>query len=387
MKRVTIVQPSLAKYRAPVYRALAQRPGVDLHVIYAQRADIPNIDPDGFSASFEPLRRVRIGHETMLWHGAQLSYATRQHSDVLILSWDVHYASLIPALLRARANGVATVLWGHGYSKRERRWRAWLRTVPARIGDTLLFYSENPARDYIEKYGFPPHRVVVAPNALDQASMESACAAWSAMPDQLARFKEKNGLVGKRVVLFCSRLSKENRVDLLLLATAELKKSFPNVRVIIVGSGADESNLCRLASELKLIEHIRFIGAIYDEMELAPWFLSADVYCYPENIGLSLLHAFGYALPVVTSDKREAHNPEIEALRPYQNGLLYRHGDHRSLTDCLHQLFTDEALRKGMAAEAKRTITEIFTLEKMVDGFVNAIEISLSDKGGTFNGY
>ena len=40
------------------------------------------------------------------------------------------------------------------------------------------------------------------------------------------------------------------------------------------------------------------LGSIYDEIELAPWFLTADAFVYPENIGLSILHAFGYGLPV-----------------------------------------------------------------------------------------
>lgn len=377
MTRVTIVQPSLAKYRVPVYTALAQRPGVDLQVIYAQSAGIPNVTPDGFFARFEPLQTVRIRAGHMLWHGAQIRYATRERSDVLILSWDVHYASLIPALLRAKANGVATILWGHGYSKRERPWRAWLRQAPARLADTLLFYSENPARTYREKYGFDPGRVVVAPNALDQAPMEAARAAWLGMPDELGRFKETNGLVGQRTILFCSRLVRENRVDLLLRATAEIRKTIQNVRVFIVGSGEDEANLRCLVDELNLGEHIRFVGAIYDEMKLAPWFLSADVYCYPENIGLSLLHSFGYALPVVTSDRREAHNPEIEALRPNQNGLLYRHGDHAALAETLRTLLANETQRNALAKEAQRTVTEKFSLEHMVDGFAKAIELSV----------
>lgn len=154
MTRVTIVQPSLAKYRVPVYKALAPTPGVDLQVIYAESTGIPNVAPDGFAANFHPLHLARIGPGHMLWHGAQLSHATREHCDVLILSWDVHYASLIPALLRAKANGVTTILWGHGYSKRERPWRAWLRQIPARLADTLLFYSENPARTYTRQVWF-----------------------------------------------------------------------------------------------------------------------------------------------------------------------------------------------------------------------------------------
>ena len=38
------------------------------------------------------------------------------------------------------------------------------------------------------------------------------------------------------------------------------------------------------------------------------------VVCYPVNIGLSLLHAFGFGLPVVTGNDIGSHNPGIETL-------------------------------------------------------------------------
>lgn len=96
-----------------------------------------------------------------------------------------------------------------------------------------------------------------------------------------------------------------------------------------------------------------------------------------ENIGLSLLHAFGYGLPVVTSDRLDAQNPEIEALRPSQNGLLYRHGDFKALAESLRELLTNEALRNALSKEAQRTVTEDFSLERMVDGFDKAIQLSV----------
>lgn len=378
MTRVTIVQPSLAKYRVPVYKALATRPGIDLRVVYAESDGIPNVSPDGFTAEFQPLHVARLGPGHMLWHSAQLSHATREQCDVLILSWDVHYASLVPALLRARANGVATVLWGHGYSKRERPWRAQLRQLPARLADVLLFYSDGPARTYVERHGFRQDRVAVAHNALDQSAMEAARSAWMANPADLAAFKQNNGLAGRPTILFCSRLDRANRVDLLLRAAAIINKAIPDVRLVVIGAGEAESELRRLAQELGLGHSVDFLGAVYDEMKLAPWFLSADVYCYPENIGLALLHAFGYGLPVVTSDKLDAQNPEIEALHPQLNGLLYRHGDPVALSDALSELLANRALRERLSKEAQRTVREEFSLGRMVDGFEMAIELSIN---------
>lgn len=378
MTRVTIVQPSLAKYRVPVYRALAKRSGINLRVVYAQSNGIPNVLPEGFAAEFQPLYVARLGLGHMLWHGAQINHAAREHCDVLILSWDLHYASLVPALLRARANRVATILWGHGYSKRESPWRARLRQLPARLADVLLFYSDAPARTYVEKYGFKQSRVAVARNSLDQSIMEAARIAWLSDPSGLTAFRETNGLAGRPTILFCSRLDRANRVDLLIMATAIIKRTISDVRVVVIGAGEAESELRHLAQKLELVDNVVFLGAIYDEMGLAPWFLSADVFCYPENIGLSLLHAFGYGLPVVTSDKLDTQNPEIEALRTFNNGVLYRHGDHVSLSNALSELLTNRPFRERLSRAAQHTVREDFSLERMVDGFERAIKLSVN---------
>jgi len=171
-----------------------------------------------------------------------------------------------------------------------------------------------------------------------------------------------------------SRLLYENRVDLLLHAAAHLvSDGFQDLSVVVIGAGSDEARLKALASRLGITQQLRMPGAIYDEMELAPWFLSADVYCYPVNIGLSVLHAFGYGLPVVTSNNIDAHNPEIEALEDGKNGLLYQDGSTRALAAALNRVLNDRALCKHMKARASETVADRFSLPTMVDGFECAI--------------
>ena len=68
--RVTVVQPSLAAYRAPVYRELAARPGIDLELLYATAPRIPNVEPEGFVGHHAPMRRLKLGPRHALWHPA-----------------------------------------------------------------------------------------------------------------------------------------------------------------------------------------------------------------------------------------------------------------------------------------------------------------------------
>jgi glycosyltransferase involved in cell wall biosynthesis len=371
--RLTVQQPALPKYRVPLFAELGRRLGAAVRILHGTSKDRPpSVVPAGFEAEAVPERQLCLGGRTFLWHQPQWSYATPTRSDVLVMNWNLNYASLVPGLLRARAAGVATILWGHGYSKREAGWRITARRRAARLASALLFYNHGAARAYLEA-GFDRERVFVALNALDQAPIQAARARWLGRPAALADFRRRQGIGDGPAILFVSRLDPDNRLDLLVRAAADLRRRRPSVRVLIVGDGPDGPHVRQLVRDLGLEGTVVLAGTIYDEEQLAPWFLSSAAFCYPANVGLSLLHAFGYGLPVVTSDRLAAHNPEIEAFRDGANGLLYRDGDVPSLVAALARLLAEPALADRLGVEALRTVRERFTLDNMVDGFAAAI--------------
>lgn len=378
--RVRLQQPSLRKYRVPVYRELASRPGLALRVLYGDQIDTGGAEPDGFHGEQVHLRTISLFRRTIMWHSPQWRCAIRADTDVLILSWNLHYASLIPALLRARANNVPTILWGHGYSKQEAGWRAWPREKVAGLATALMFYNHTAANRYIER-GWDPQRIFVALNALDQTPIQATRSHWLAHPEELAAFRREHRLDAGPVILFVSRFEPANRVDLLIRATAQLRSQHPTLQTIIIGKGEpEETRLKELATSLGVADCVRFPGAIYDEHALAPWFLSANVFCYPANIGLSILHAFGYGLPVVTSDDIASQNPEIEALRDGENGSLYRQGNVDHLVKTLDRLLSEPATTKKMSIAAHQTATQQFTMTNMVDGMETAVRYCANRK-------
>lgn len=368
--RVVYQQPACPAYRVPVYDELASRPGIGLTVVFATDPDLKNA-AEGRAWARPEQHRVLAGGR-LFWHSAQIRYATRSRADVLVMTWNTRYLSLVPGLLRARLSGVRTILWGHGYSKDEGTLRRWARRTVARLATAVQVYSHGAAADLVRQ-GLDPRRVHVALNALDQRPMREAAAAWRADPARLDAFRREKGLGDGPVVLFVSRLMADNRIDVLLRAVSRLAGRFPSMRCVIVGGGPDEQRLRGVAAELGVEGRVVFTGAIYGEMELAPYFLCASVFCYPVNIGLSLLHAFGYGVPVVTSDSVESQNPEIEALADGENGLLYRDGSMESLVETLARVMGDDALRRRLGEGALRTVTQRFTLSNMVDGMVGAI--------------
>ncbi len=374
--RLLVVQPALPRYRLAVYRELARRSGLDVLLWYGDEPAIKNARPEGFRAEMKPIVIRSVLGQQVRWHAAQLEAVSRDDVDVVVLGWSTRYLTLLPALRKARKRGLPIILWGHGYSKRESALRVWLRNRLARQATALLLYDQNTATRLVES-GYPQEQVFAAPNAIDLAPIQRAMEPYRSDPSLLADFRSQNDIAGRRVLIFVSRLYEENRVDLLIDAVGRVANTFPEVLAIVIGDGPDRDRLEARIAESGSSERVRMLGAIFDEQQLAPWMLSAEALVYPANIGLSLLHAFGYGLPVVTGDDLTAQNPEIVALKDRHNGCLFRGGDAESLADTLIQLLSDEELRDRLGAAALKTVTKHYNVVNMVDGMERAVRYAL----------
>jgi glycosyltransferase involved in cell wall biosynthesis len=376
--RVTIVQPSLAKYRVPVFRELARRPGIDLRVVYGSVKGLDNVDADGFEAIPSNRWQPAIFGQGLVFNRADWTYATRRWSDVIVFQWTPRSLSLVPAMLRARSAGVPRILWGHGYAKDERARRRGARKILTRFASALVFYEPTTREAYVRD-GWDASRAFVALNSLDHGPIEEARRCWLERPDQLDKFRQEHRIHGGPVILFVSRLHPNNRVDLLIRATAKLAAEIPGLKTVIIGNGlAEKARLETLARETNATDRVIFQNGIYDELKLAPWFLSASVFCYPAHVGLSLIHALWYGLPIVTSDNLAAQNPEVVALQNNVNGLLYEHGSAESLAVALRSILTNDKQRAAMADAARRSVEDKFTIRRMVDGLEAAVRYAQS---------
>lgn len=384
--RTALFQPLLPAYRVPVFTRLAAQPEVDLTLFVGQPArgsslgDVPA--PPGLTVRPAP----RHGWRDRLFLQPQALWAALGgRFDVLILPWVTREVHLLPTLALARARGLGTVVWGHGYSKAESARRRQTRNAIGRLAHTTLFYGRRAA-DRCVAEGFDPARVFVASNALDQAPIAAARAQWTA--PRVAAFAAERGWVPARAgggtLLFISRLEADKRVDLLLHALRHLRTLRPHARLVIIGDGAERAGLEALAAQLEVADAVTWVGAVYGEPALAPYCLAADLFAYPAAIGLSILHAFGYGLPVLTSDDLPAHNPEIEALVPGLNGGVYRDGDAVAFAEAAHTMLADDLGQARMSRAALATVQAPggYTVDRMVAGFVAAITTAQRLRGG-----
>lgn len=378
--RVAVVQPALPHYRVPFFDAVGAEPDLEL-TVYGGRnlGDYQEATPSTFELREAPQheKRTLLGLRIIQ---PRIQRVIEDDPDVIVLSWNARNRSVWEGVRLARKRNVPVLLWGHGYSKRPSRLRDWLRNHLGRAADGVILYSRTIGDRLARDYGYLQDRVFVAQNAIDQGPIRVARQAWEQSDGSLKSFQQHRGIDPDRTIIFVSRLYHDNGLDILFKALARIAKKDASVRVVVVGDGPGRAMLQKLARNLGVENRVVWTGAIYDEHDLAPWMLSSTLFCYPRNIGLSILHAFGYGLPVVTGDHIASHNPEIEALRPNENGLLVPDGDSAAFADAWMRLMSDHTLRKRMEHRALETVSNQYTLENMVVGFTEAVH---SVVGGT----
>jgi glycosyltransferase involved in cell wall biosynthesis len=120
-----------------------------------------------------------------------------------------------------------------------------------------------------------------------------------------ARFRQRFGLPADQpLLLYVGRVAHEKNIDFLLRMFARLRTSRPDAVLVIAGEGPAREHLGRLARELGIDSHVRFIGYLNRTRELPDCYAAGDVFVFAsrtETQGLVLLEAMAQGTPVVST--------------------------------------------------------------------------------------
>jgi alpha-1,6-mannosyltransferase len=119
---------------------------------------------------------------------------------------------------------------------------------------------------------------------------------------ELADLAFRRNLVGdQKMVVACTRLSKEKDPDFLLDIAAEFKQQKLPITLVIAGSGPMERQLYSRVAEDQL--PVKFLGFIQDSIQIAKILASSDVFLAVgpiETFGLAALESLACGTPVIS---------------------------------------------------------------------------------------
>lgn len=158
------------------------------------------------------------------------------------------------------------------------------------------------------------------------------------------------------------RLSPEKGHDVLIKAAGMLAGDLPGLHLLLVGEGPSRWHLEKMVCSLGMRERVHLPGHRGDVPDL----LSAtDIFVLPsrrEGLPLALLEAMASGLPVVAAEVGGCG----EVIEDGRNGLLVPPGRPDLLARAVRNLAQNEQLRRSLGSEARRTIEERFSVERMV---------------------
>lgn len=367
--RIRIFQPIVPEYRVPLFEGLAGR--------YGDRMEVWASPMQGSDASC-PMKGAlydyahtmrRLG--PLVW---QSGFCLRglQRGDVAVVCGDVHQLSSLYVALVAKCKGVKVVWWGHHKSASSRRLGVAIRLMLARwLSDAFLCYTGEGIR-YLRRHGFANVPVVATGNTIDLRPISLARQKWN--DEALREFENRKGLKDKKLILVCGVLRRKMKLDLLMEAFSSSKILQENVIVVVIGDGPEKVQYMARAKQLGVFDRFVWVEGTRDQDKLAPWFLSAKMFVYPGAIGLAIMHAFAYGLPVVTHGNAAHQMPEFEAMEDGETGLTYAENDVADLAAKIAELLGDEDKRRGMGGNARRIVENKYTMDAMVENFCAVID-------------
>jgi phosphatidyl-myo-inositol dimannoside synthase len=193
-----------------------------------------------------------------------------------------------------------------------------------------------------------------------------------------ARARARFGLPADApVVVSVSRLVPRKGMDVMIRAAAELRASFPDLEVVIAGTGRDRRRLERLVERSRA--PVRFLGRV-DDAELPALYGCADLFVMlcrsrwwgleQEGFGIVFLEAAACGVAQVAGRSGGSH----EAVVHGATGLVV--DDPRSVegaTQAMARLLGDDATREALGVAARRRAEQEFTYEVLAETLGSAI--------------
>jgi glycosyltransferase involved in cell wall biosynthesis len=200
-----------------------------------------------------------------------------------------------------------------------------------RSADSVVAVSYGVASELEREYGLDPERIGVAHTPVEIEHLPN-----------MARESPPLWPERRPVIVSVSRLTPQKNVALLLRALARVSEKSP-VSAVIVGAGAEQPGLRRLARDLG-VDAI-FTGADanpYRYMARADAFvLSSDF----EGFGVVLVEALSLGVPVISTD---CPSGPREILDSGEYGVLVSVGSTESLARALEEVLSDEQVRERL---------------------------------------
>jgi glycosyltransferase involved in cell wall biosynthesis len=368
------------KYRNDILFLLAEKYEYSIHVLTCGK--IENQILESTKLKYHSFLNLMPAKWKISFFPGAFLYLIKERPEAMLAINNISQLTEYFSFILCRMLGIKFIWWTHAYdhgpnrtmlkNKTLRHLRTSVSHYFLKKSDTIITFSEE-GKNYLVDCGISGKKIFCAPNTLNTQSMFELYRQLES-DNSRSKLKEFYGLPSDAsIVLFCGRLQKRKSIDLLIKAFS----TFENNRyyLLIVGDGPERFFLEALSEKLK-VKNVRFLGEIYDEKRLSQVFFISSIFVMPGAIGLSIVQAFSYRLPVITLEDLH-HGPEIQYFEKDYNGFMLKKGDYPGIAKKINELFSNKKLLEDFSANAFLTAQNKCNINETLKEINNAISYAL----------
>lgn len=204
--------------------------------------------------------------------------------------------------------------------------------------DRVIVCSRAMKSEIIGQWKTPSPKILVVPNGVDPARVNAG------------QGTPRGYQEGHRWLLFFGRLVPEKGIDLLLQAMVEVLKTYPDVRLAVLGSGPYRKDLEGEAERLEITKQVSFLGfARQPQRNL--WLAYSQAALFPsryEPFGIAALEAMAAGVPVIAAQVGGMADFIVDE----KNGLLVPPDHPLALADAIIRVLSDPAWAESLVEQA-----------------------------------
>ncbi len=273
--------------------------------------------------------------------------------DPHIVHAHLFHASVLVASLRRCGQARLLLSHQHGdhFLATGARFEELLDRLAGRRFDHVVGCSQSVEDFLLYRYGYAPARVSHVHNG------------WSGAP--LQRHPDP----ARHDVICVARLRAQKNHATLIDALARVRAEVPDVRLLLVGDGAEREAVRAHARRSGLDGSVELLGSVED---VWPLLAQAHVFVLPsryEPLGIAVLEAMAAGLPVVAS----AVGGLREIVQDGITGYLVPPGDAGALADRVTRLLQDTDLATEMGRRGRETAAN-YRIERAVERYERLYE-------------
>jgi len=178
----------------------------------------------------------------------------------------------------------------------------------------------------------------------------------------------RKNLAGKdeKIIVHTSNFRAVKRVADTIKTLELVRKKVP-AKLLLIGDGPERSECERLSRELKLYDHVKFLGKQEGLVEILN---SADLFLIPsqsESFGLAALEAMACGVPVISSSVGGL--PEL--IRHNETGFIAEIGDIPRMAKYAIDLLTNDKKHKLFSDNSRKRAVENFDTKSVLPLYEN----------------